>query len=81
VFYGGSIKVEIEYGAEVVDKNGKVLGTVNHLVRNTWTGQISKFVVRSEKTGHFFFSPQDVFQATKRRIKLSIAFNESSRTP
>ena len=36
--------MRIEYGAEVVDKNGNLLGTVTTVVRNSWTGEISKFM-------------------------------------
>jgi sporulation protein YlmC with PRC-barrel domain len=35
--------MEIEFGKKVIDKNGKALGTVDHLVRNTWTGEVNKF--------------------------------------
>ena len=40
--------MEIEMGCEVIDKNGKVLGTVDYIIRNSWTGEISKFMVRRE---------------------------------
>jgi len=65
--------MEIEYGAQVTDKNGKVLGAVDYVVRNTWTGEISKFIVRSEKAGLLFFSPQDVLEATKPKIRLKVS--------
>jgi len=69
--------MEIEYGAEVIDKNGKVLGTVDHLMRNTWTGDISKFVVRRKSPdSDLFFSTTDVFEAANGKIKLSISLNE-----
>jgi sporulation protein YlmC with PRC-barrel domain len=44
----GTEKIEIEYGASVIDKNGKLLGTVNRVLRDTWTGDIRKFDVSSE---------------------------------
>ena len=31
-----------EYGAEVIDHNGQILGTVDHLIRNLNTGEIRK---------------------------------------
>lgn len=72
--------MEIEYGAEVVDKNGKVLGAVDHLARNTWTGEISKFMVRrDEPGGDLFLSLQDVLEATKSRIKLNTSSEELSQ--
>ena len=69
--------MEIEFGAEVIDKNGKVLGTVDHLVRNTWTGEISKFMIRKKLPDKdLMFSPQDVLEATKSKIKVNISINE-----
>ena len=40
--------MQIEYGAEVVDKSGKVLGTINYIIRDTWTGEIRKFMIRKK---------------------------------
>ena len=72
--------MEIEYGAEVVDRNDKVLGTVDHLVRNTWTSEISKFMVRRDAPGgDLFLSPQDVLEVTKSRIKLNTSSEELSQ--
>jgi len=71
--------VEIEYGAEVVDKNGKVLGTVDHLMRNTWTGEIRKFVVRRDAPeGALFFSTEDVLEATRSKIRVKFSLDELS---
>jgi len=71
--------MEIEYGAEVIDRNGKVLGTVDHLVRNTWTGQITKFMVcRKAPDSDLFFSTEDVLEATKSKVKVSSSFDELS---
>jgi len=69
--------MEIEFGTEVIDKNGKVLGTVDHLVRNTWTGEVSKFMVRRKSPdGDLFLSPQDVLEATNTTVKLNVALGE-----
>ena len=77
VFYGGGIEVEIEYGAQVIDKSGKMLGTVDHLIRDSWTGEIRKFMVRQKAPDKdLMFSPQDVLEATKSKIKVNIPFNE-----
>jgi len=73
--------MEIEYGAEVIDRNGKVLGRVDHLVRNTWTGEITKFMVRRKAPDRdLFFSTQDVLEATKSKIKLNFSFDELSES-
>jgi len=38
----------IQYGAEVIDKNGKVLGTVDYPVNDTFTGEITKFKINTK---------------------------------
>jgi sporulation protein YlmC with PRC-barrel domain len=69
--------MEIEYGAEVKDKNGKVLGTVNKVIRDSWTGEISKFQVTTEPTEvGLFISPKDIEKATLKEIKLKVALEE-----
>jgi sporulation protein YlmC with PRC-barrel domain len=69
--------MEIEYGAEVKDKNGKVLGTVNKVIRDSWTGEISKFQVTTDPTEvGLFISPQNVAKATPKEVKLDIALEE-----
>lgn len=71
--------MEIEFGTEVIDKNGKVLGTVGNLVRNTWTGEISKFMVRRKAPdSDLLFSPQDVLQVTNTKVKLNVSTDELS---
>lgn len=71
--------MEIEFGTEVIDKNGKVLGTVDHLVRNTWTGEVSKFVVRRKSPdGDLFLSPQDVLEVTNTTVTLNVSLDELS---
>ena len=71
--------MELEYGAEVLDRNGKRLGTVGQLIRNTWTGEISKFVVcRKAPHTDLFLSPEDVLKATKSQIELNISLDELS---
>lgn len=72
--------MELEFGAKVEDQNGKVLGIVDHLVRDTWTGEISKFVVRRKAPdSDLFLSPEDVLQATKSKVKLNVSFQELSQ--
>lgn len=69
--------MEIEFGTVVIDKDSKVLGTVDHLVRNTWTGEISKFMVRREAPdSDLFFSPQDVLEVTNTKVKLNVSLDE-----
>jgi sporulation protein YlmC with PRC-barrel domain len=69
--------MEIEYGAKVKDKNGKVLGTVNAVMRDAWTGEISKFEVSTELSeNNLLISPEDVAEASPSEVKLKIAFEE-----
>ena len=69
--------MQIKYGAEVVDKNGALLGTVDHLMHNTLTGEVSKFVVnRKPPERDLFLSPEDVLETTESMIKLNVSFEE-----
>lgn len=69
--------MEPEFKAKVVDKNGKVLGTVDHLVRDTWSGEIKKFVVRREESDKdLFLTPEDIMKATKSQVNLNVSLEE-----
>ena len=69
--------MQIEYGAKVKDKNGKVLGKVNNVIRDSWTGEISKFQVTTDPTEvGLFVPPQNVAEATPKEIKLNVAVEE-----
>jgi len=71
--------MEIKPGAQVIDKNGRVLGSVTHLARDGWSGEVKKFIVnRKPPDKDLFFTPEDVLEATDARIKLKIALDESS---
>jgi len=73
--------MEIEYGAEVMDRNNKVLGTVDYVIRNTWTGEISKFMVRRKAPDReLFLSPEEVLEVTNTGIRLNISCDELSET-
>jgi sporulation protein YlmC with PRC-barrel domain len=69
--------MEIEYGATVKDKNGKVLGTVNNVIRDSWTGEISKFQVTTDPTEvGLFIAPDKIDKATLKEIKLKVTLEE-----
>ena len=54
--------MKIEHGAEVIDKNGRRLGTVDRVIRDTFTTEIKKFTVNTDITDtSLFFSPKSVF--------------------
>ena len=71
--------MEIKAGVQVIDKNGKVVGSVTHLARDGWSGEVKKFIVnRKPPDKDLFFTPEDVLEATDASIKLKIALDESS---
>lgn len=71
--------MEIKAGVQVIDKNGKVVGSVNHLARDGWSGEVKKFIVnRKPPDKDLFFTPEDVLEATDASIELKIALDESS---
>jgi len=73
--------MQLEYGTEVIDRNGKILGTVGQVMRNSWTGEISKFIVHQETPSRDrFFSPQDVLEATESEIRLGISSDELNKS-
>jgi len=73
--------MDVEYGALVVDKNGKSLGKVDHIVLDSWSGEPRKFVVRlDDEVSAVYFSPQNVAEATKEKVKLNLAAEEMEQT-
>ena len=69
--------MDIEYGALVVDKNGKPLGTVDHIVMDSWSGEPRKFIVRLEdEVSAVYFSPEHVAQVNKEGVKLNLPVAE-----
>jgi sporulation protein YlmC with PRC-barrel domain len=73
--------MEIQYGAEVVDKNEKYIGMVDYLVRNTYTGEISKFKVKTDLAeSDLFFSPEDAIEVKPNRVKMNFSFDEGEQT-
>lgn len=71
--------MDIKPGLQVIDKNGKVVGSVNHLARDGWSGELKKFIVnRKPPDKDLFLTPEDVLEATDTSIKLKIALDESN---
>jgi sporulation protein YlmC with PRC-barrel domain len=69
--------MSIEYGAEVIDKNGKSLGTVDYIIRNAWTGEISKFRIRvNSSSDEVLLSPEEILETEDSKIKLAVSFEE-----
>jgi hypothetical protein len=66
--------MEIKYGALVIDKNGNVVGSVDRLMRNAWSGETTKFMVlRKAEDSDLFLTPEDVLEATDTEVRLGIA--------
>ena len=71
--------MDIEVGARVEDKNGRFLGSVKNVVRDSWTGEIKKFGCREGNLENtLFYSPEDVDVAASDHVKLKIAFSETN---
>jgi sporulation protein YlmC with PRC-barrel domain len=69
--------MEISYGAQVIDKKGDILGVVNHIVLDSWTGEMRKFVIRGDDSD-LFVSPADIQQASQGYVKLNVSSDELS---
>ena len=68
--------MDIDYGAVVIDREGNTLGTVDYVIRNSWTGEISKFKVTRDLPGSdIMLSPEEVLDATENMIKVDISSN------
>jgi len=73
--------MEISYGAQVVDKNERLLGSVDLVIRNILNGEIIKFMVhRKAPSAALFFKPEDVLEGTDTKVKLNIAIDESTKS-
>lgn len=71
------VTMEPQYGAEVKDNKGELLGTVNYLVRDTWSGEIRKFMVyRKAPDNDLVMTPEDVAEATENTIRLNVSIKE-----
>lgn len=65
--------MDIKVGATVKAKDGTPLGTVDHVMRNTVTGEISKFVVnRKPPESDLFFTPENILQVENNSIAVDI---------
>ena len=73
----GLNKMDIQYGASVVDKNERRIGTVNKVILDTWSGEPRKYAVCLDgKIDLVFFTPQQVASATADGVKLDVAMEE-----
>ncbi|MBN1211576.1 MAG: hypothetical protein JXA92_03285 [candidate division Zixibacteria bacterium] len=69
--------MKLEYGVVVEDKNNNLLGKIDHIVMDTWTGRQRKYVIRRDAPRtDIFFSPEHVEDNTKEKVKLRITIDE-----
>ena len=63
-----------QFGVEVVDKNGRSLGKIDYIIRDSWSGDIKKYIIyRQRPDEDISFSPDDISEATESTITLKIA--------
>ncbi|MBN1161625.1 MAG: hypothetical protein JXA17_06750 [Dehalococcoidales bacterium] len=66
--------MDIEYGTEVVDREGNALGTIDRVIRDSWTGEIRKFSVNQDTPGNeLMFSPEEILVQDKNKIKIDVS--------
>ena len=73
-------RTEIEYGARVVDKSGKILGAADKVILDKWSGEITRFKTSLGKVKNdLMVSPQDALEAAPTRVKLKISHGDLKR--
>ena len=73
--------MDIEYGMLVVDKNDKSIGTIDHIVMDSWSGEPRKYVVRlDDDISAVYFAPPQVAETTKKKVKLNLALEDMEQT-
>ena len=73
--------MDIEYGMSVADKNNRPLGTIDHIIMDSWSGEPRKFVVRlDDDVSAVYFKPENVAEVTEKNVKLNLAAEEVERT-
>lgn len=71
--------MDVEFGMNVVDKNGKAIGKVGRIFIDDWTGKPRKYLVRQEKPGVdavFTFASGQIGEVSAGGVKLSVALEE-----
>ncbi len=64
---------EPQIGDEVLDKNGKSLGKIDYLIRDTWSGDIKKYIIYQQLPDEdISFSPEDISEITDSNVVLNI---------
>ena len=62
-----------QFGLEVVDKNGRSLGKIDYIIRDSWSGDIKKYILyRKPPDKDITFTPDDISEITESTITLNI---------
>lgn len=65
---------EPQMGAKVQDRNGKILGIIDYMVRDTWSGDVRKYIVyRKPPETDISFTPNDISEITEKLVTLALA--------
>ncbi|MCJ7605990.1 MAG: DUF2171 domain-containing protein [Dehalococcoidales bacterium] len=72
--------MDIEYDMQVMDKDGKALGTVDRIIMDTWSGEPRKYMIRLNDDEAIFFTPKQVASVANNGVTLNIADEELERT-
>lgn len=63
-----------EVGSVVIDKKGEILGTVDYVIRNSWTGEISKYIIyRKPPEVDISFAPEDILEIKDSETKVNLS--------
>ena len=66
--------MDAELGSVVIDKKGEKLGTVDYVIRNSWTGEISKYIIyRKPPELDISFSPEDILEIKDSETKVDLS--------
>lgn len=72
---------DITFGTPVFDKNDKPLGPIANVIEDAWSGEPRKFMVRlDDNVSAVYFQPEDVAEATAKKVKLKLAAADMEQT-
>ena len=62
-----------QFGTEVLDKNGRSLGKIDYVIRDTWSGDVKKYIIYTPPPDEdITFSPDDISEITENAVILNI---------
>ena len=69
--------MEPKIGVVVTDKSGESLGNIDYVVRDTWSGEVKKFMIyRNPPDKDIVFSITDIAETTESLVKLNLTIEE-----